>query len=197
MIVGANATGDNANRELIYAAQAMSNSDNESVQDEMDIEDKQLMQTLADGNYSAHCSDYSSDNAGIPTSNSFAMTIKEVDVKALMNYQAKYTDKSDKLLHCNRAFTKNGRPNVFTGASNECLAGYLTIGGQRALVLLDTGSEVQVLSADFARTARINIEHLVSPVILQLAAANSRTLIKYGCETTILVGQDAKESYWI
>jgi len=138
-------------------------------------------------------SDASSINYGIRSS---MMTTYDLDAQTVRGYQAKFVDRPTPLLHRNRAHTKSGDKNHFAGTTSECISGYLAIGGMKAHVLIDTGSEVQLISPDFAQTAGIKIQRLETPVGLQLATSGSRTTINYGCETTLLAGKTEVHCYW-
>jgi hypothetical protein len=137
--------------------------------------------------------DYSSGNYS-PGAN--AMTVYELDEPTMKVYRAQNLDDEGQLLHRNRARTKNGATNAFGSSISECISGYIPIGSGKAHVLIDTGSEVQLVSADYARSANIHVQRLVTPVGLQLATSGSRATINHGCETIMKVGSRTINTYW-
>ncbi|KAK7021761.1 hypothetical protein VNI00_017272 [Paramarasmius palmivorus] len=66
-------------------------------------------------------------------------------------------------------------------SENRCLAAWIEIDGVRAFVLFDSGSTADAVSPDFARTAKLKLYRLESPVTLQLGTKGSRSRITYGC----------------
>ncbi|KAI0039991.1 hypothetical protein FA95DRAFT_1454419, partial [Auriscalpium vulgare] len=65
------------------------------------------------------------------------------------------------------------------------LAAYVTVNGQRALALFDSGSTADLVSPDFARVANLPLFVLDKPVPLQLGCVGSRSAINFGTEPTI------------
>jgi hypothetical protein len=125
-----------------------------------------------------------------------AMTCYELDNEIICSYQAQQILEGEPLLHQNWARTKDRKTNWFAGPESECISGYITINGHRAHVLVDTGSEVQLMLADFGWVAGVRVQQLEKAIGLQLATVGSHTSINYGCETEITIGQKRMHTYW-
>jgi len=86
--------------------------------------------------------------------------------------------------------------NEFATTESKCISGYVKIGGMRAHVLVDTGSEVQLMAARFATATGIKIRCLKTPVGLRLATAGHNSSIRFGCEAEMKVGEKKIHTYW-
>jgi hypothetical protein len=138
---------------------------------------------------------YSSINYALSSS---AITICEPDdiTKYDCRVQGVGVPNPDKILHRNRVFTSDGRMNRFANVNCESISGYIPIGKLRAHVLIDTGSEVQMMSANYAKTADIPILPLDRPIGLRLATVGHKSTITHGCEAEMVVGQNKILTYW-
>ncbi|KAI0039258.1 hypothetical protein FA95DRAFT_1473011, partial [Auriscalpium vulgare] len=76
------------------------------------------------------------------------------------------------------------------------LAAYVTINGQRALALFDSGSTPDLVSPDFARVANLPLFALEKPVPLQLGCVGSRSAINFGTEPSIEFGGLKRQWYF-
>ena len=79
---------------------------------------------------------------------------------------------------------------------NRSLTGYWEINGVKAHCLLDSGSEVVLLSLEFMRATGIKTFALEKPIELQLACIGSQSMINYGTHMTIKLGHKVVEEYF-
>jgi hypothetical protein len=139
-------------------------------------------------------SDCSSDNYP----RSCAATVYELNKDEVAKCVAKVakSESSEPPLHRNRVLTANGGKNVFGGVSSECISGYIKIGGMKAHTLIDTGSEVQMISANFAAAAKIHLKRLAKPIGIYLATAGHKSSVTHGCEAEMVAGSQKVQTYW-
>ena len=83
-----------------------------------------------------------------------------------------------------------GHPN------NKAFTVYMSIGSVKAYCLLDSGCEGVMVSADYARAARLPIKALEKPVTLQLACQGSKSTVNHGVTTEIDVGGRKSKEYF-
>ena len=69
----------------------------------------------------------------------------------------------------------------------ECLATWVEIGGLQAWTLWDSGSTTTGITPSFAEIAKIAVDILDDPHILQLGTVGSRSIIKFGTDVTMKV----------
>ncbi|KZV91214.1 hypothetical protein EXIGLDRAFT_615939, partial [Exidia glandulosa HHB12029] len=67
--------------------------------------------------------------------------------------------------------------------------GYIDVGGVRALTLIDTGTDTDMVSAGFAKVVGLKTFALEKPVGLQMACVGSRSRINFGARTGISIGK--------
>ena len=76
------------------------------------------------------------------------------------------------------------------------IEGYMHINGQKAHVLLDGGSTLDMVSANFASVHKLNMFQLKKPVKLQMATSGSRSVINYGAQAKLQVGRFKQSRYF-
>ena len=86
------------------------------------------------------------------------------------------------------------RPKV-PPEEKECLATWVTVGNLRAWTLWDSGSTTTGITPAFAEIAKISVDTLEDPHVLQLGTVGSRSIIKYGADTEIQVANTSINSY--
>ena len=79
---------------------------------------------------------------------------------------------------------------------NRVLTLYMNVGGILAHCLLDSGCEGVMISADYARAARMPIKPLDKPVALQLACQGSKSMINHGVTTAIDIAEQHVNEYF-
>jgi hypothetical protein len=94
--------------------------------------------------------------------------------------------------HRSKHWTRPDRPCH----ENRTLLGYWEINGVKAHCLLDSGSEVVLLSPEFTRATGMKTFALEQPIALQLACIGSRSTINYGMNTTIRFGHKLYDEYF-
>jgi hypothetical protein len=139
-------------------------------------------------------SDCSSDN--YPRSSAATVYELNEDEVAKCVAKAAKSESSEAPLHRNRVITANGGKNIFGGVSSECISGYIKIGGMKAHTLIDTGSEVQMISANFAAAAKIPLKRLSRPIGIYLATAGHKSSVTHGCEAEMVTGAQKVQTYW-
>ena len=72
----------------------------------------------------------------------------------------------------------------------------LKIGGTKALVLFDSGSDTDALSPDFVRACGIPVFKLDRSIPIQLGTKGSRSIIHYGTNTTVAFGSQLLDQYF-
>jgi len=77
----------------------------------------------------------------------------------------------------------------------ECLATWVNIGGLDAWTLWDSGSTMTGITPTFAEVAKIPLDTLEDPYILQLGTVGSRSVIKYSANVSIKIADSAFISY--
>ncbi len=65
------------------------------------------------------------------------------------------------------------------------LTGEIEIGGIKAFVLFDSGTETDALSLDFMRACHIPLLELPSPLVLQMGTKGSRSCVYYGMNINV------------
>jgi hypothetical protein len=73
------------------------------------------------------------------------------------------------------------------------IEGYMRINGQKAHVLLDGGSTINMMSPNFALVHKMDLFQLKKPVKLQMATSGSRSVINFGAKAEVKIG-DFKET---
>jgi len=73
---------------------------------------------------------------------------------------------------------------------------FLDVGGTLAHCLLDSGCEGVIISSDFIRGTHIKKFELDKPVQLQLACQGSKSMIQYGSNAMITIGNQTVEEYF-
>jgi hypothetical protein len=73
------------------------------------------------------------------------------------------------------------------------IEGYMRINGQKAHVLLDGGSTIDMMSANFASVHKMDLFQLKKPVKLQMATSGSRSVINFGAKAEVKI-RDFKET---
>jgi hypothetical protein len=86
------------------------------------------------------------------------------------------------------------RPTV-PPEDKECLATWVTIGDLAAWTLWDSGSTTTGITPAFAELAKVKVDTLQDPHVLQLGTVGSRSIIKYGAEVQISVANTRSTSY--
>jgi len=69
----------------------------------------------------------------------------------------------------------------------ECLATWVKVGGLEAWTLWDSGSTTTRITPSFAKIAKISVNTLDDPHILQLGTVGSHSIIKFGTDVTMKV----------
>jgi len=77
----------------------------------------------------------------------------------------------------------------------ECLATWVTIGDLAAWTLWDSGSTTTGITPAFAEHAKVEVDTLEDPHVLQLGTVGSRSIIKYGADVLITVANVKATSY--
>ncbi|KAJ7602461.1 hypothetical protein DFH06DRAFT_1329202 [Mycena polygramma] len=77
-----------------------------------------------------------------------------------------------------------------------CLTAELEIGGSKAYILFDSGSNTDSLTPEYARSANCNVFRLEEPVTLQLGCVGSRSHINFGARPSINFGGIKGHAYF-
>jgi hypothetical protein len=79
----------------------------------------------------------------------------------------------------------------YSEEEKRCLATWVEINGLRAWTLWDSGSTTTGITPAFAELAKIPVDELEDPHVLQLGTVGSRSAIKYGADVNINIeGED-------
>lgn len=84
---------------------------------------------------------------------------------------------------------------AFSPDEKECLATWVTVGDLAAWTLWDSGSTTTGITPAFAELAKVKVDTLEDPHVLQLGTVGSRSIIKYGADTLITVAGVKATSY--
>jgi hypothetical protein len=76
------------------------------------------------------------------------------------------------------------------------IEGYMRINGQKAHVLLDGGSTLDMISANFATLHKLDMFQLKKPIKLQMATTGSRSVINFGVNAEIQIGRFKQNRYF-
>jgi len=76
-----------------------------------------------------------------------------------------------------------------------CLATYVKIGDLEAWTLWDTGSTTTGITPTFAELAKVKVDTLEDPHVLQLGTVGSRSIIKYGADVVVGVAKKQVPTY--
>ena len=76
------------------------------------------------------------------------------------------------------------------------IEGYMHINGQKAHILLDGGSMLDMISVNFATVNKLDMFQLKKPVKLQMATSGSRSVINYGVRAELKVGNLKQNRYF-
>jgi hypothetical protein len=76
------------------------------------------------------------------------------------------------------------------------IEGFIRIGEIKAHALLDCGSTLDMISANFAATSKLDMFQLKKPVRLQMATSGSRTTIQFGARAEIRLGELKQRRYF-
>ena len=93
---------------------------------------------------------------------------------------------------------KTGRSRLRPAISSEekeCLATWTKVGELEAWTLWDTGSTMTGITPAYGEIAKIKIDTLEDPHILQLGTVGSRSTIKYGADVEVQVANTTTTSY--
>ena len=77
----------------------------------------------------------------------------------------------------------------------ECLATWVTVDDLAAWTLWDSGSTTTGVTPSFAELAKVKVDTLEDPHVLQLGTVGSRSIIKYGADVLIKVAKTEAPSY--
>ncbi|EJD37930.1 hypothetical protein AURDEDRAFT_129203 [Auricularia subglabra TFB-10046 SS5] len=72
--------------------------------------------------------------------------------------------------------------------SRRFFEGYIQIGDLKAHTLVDTGTDTEMISSEFAKVAGVKTFKLDSPVALQMACIGSRSRINFGARLDMQIG---------
>jgi len=77
----------------------------------------------------------------------------------------------------------------------ECLATWVGVNGLEAWALWDSGSTTTGITPSFAEIAKVPVDTLEDPHILQLGTIGSRSTIKYGADVDIKIADLETKTY--
>ena len=80
--------------------------------------------------------------------------------------------------------------------SSGVIEGLMKIGDLKARVLLDSGSTLDMISANYAAVAKLDMFQLKKPVKLQMATSGSHSSINFGAQAHIQIGNLRQERYF-
>jgi len=83
----------------------------------------------------------------------------------------------------------------YSEEEKRCLATWVEINGLRAWTLWDSGSTTTGITPAFAELAKIPVDELEDPHVLQLGTVGSRSSIKYGADVNINIGEEKLPTY--
>ena len=93
--------------------------------------------------------------------------------------------------------SRAGNQPVRSKSERLCMVIEMELYGVKALTLIDSGSETNTLSLDFARACNIPCMKLERPVTVQLGTKGSRSIIHYGTNVDIEInGAKLVENYF-
>jgi hypothetical protein len=84
---------------------------------------------------------------------------------------------------------------LVTPDDKECLATWVTIRDLAAWTLWDSGSTTTGITPVFAEIAKVKVDTLEDPHVLQLGTMGSRSIIKYGADVPVKVANVSATSY--
>jgi hypothetical protein len=76
------------------------------------------------------------------------------------------------------------------------IEGYIRIGEIKAHVLLDSGSTLDMISANYAASSKLDMFQLKKPVKLQMATSGSKSTINFGARAEIKIGEFRQKRYF-
>jgi hypothetical protein len=76
------------------------------------------------------------------------------------------------------------------------IKGYMRVNGHKAHVLLDCGSTLDMISANFTAVHKLEMFQLKKPLKLQMAMSGSRSIINYGAKAELHVGALKEQQYF-
>jgi hypothetical protein len=83
----------------------------------------------------------------------------------------------------------------YSEEEKRCLATWVEINRLKAWTLWDSGSTTTGVMPAFAELARIPVDELEDPHILQLGTVGSRSIIKYGADITAIIAGKGISTY--
>lgn len=95
-------------------------------------------------------------------------------------------------------FQHSGKTRLRPAVSPEdkdCLATWVKVGDLAAWTLWDSGSTTTGITPAFAELAKVKVDTLEDPHVLQLGTVGSRSIIKYGADASIAVANIRATSY--
>ena len=90
--------------------------------------------------------------------------------------------------------TRRMRPPT-SPEEKECLATWVRVNGLMAWALWDSGSTTTGITPSFAEIAKVPVDTLEDPHILQLGTIGSRSTIKYGADVDIEINDLETKTY--
>ncbi|KAG6905949.1 hypothetical protein DXG01_016693 [Tephrocybe rancida] len=76
---------------------------------------------------------------------------------------------------------------ILAAEDKECLVTWVTVNGQQAWMLWDSGSTTSSLTPVFAHVAGLRVSPLENPIVLQLGTIGSRSVVNFGAEVPMQV----------
>jgi hypothetical protein len=89
---------------------------------------------------------------------------------------------------------KRMRPTV-APEEKECLVTWVKVGDLEAWALWDSGSTTSGVTPAFAELAKLKVDTLTDPHILQLGTVGSRSIIKYGADVPVEIASHKFMAY--
>ena len=86
------------------------------------------------------------------------------------------------------------RPQV-KPEDKECLATWTKVGDLEAWTLWDSGSTTSGITPSYAELAKIVVDTLTDPHVLQLGTVGSRSIIKFGADISLRIAKQLYSSY--
>jgi hypothetical protein len=83
----------------------------------------------------------------------------------------------------------------YSEEEKRCLATWTDINGLKAWTLWDSGSTTTRIMPAFAELARIPVDELKDPHVLQLGTVGSRSAIKYGADVIVSIDDEQVSTY--
>ena len=111
------------------------------------------------------------------------------------------TSSGDQVAYRHRATKQTGPLHVESGPKRDfkhlgVIEGYMRINGHKVHVLLDGGSTLDLISANFAKVHQLKMFELKNPIRLQMATFGSRSTIQYGAHAELKVGDLKQQRYF-